>query len=317
MSRTVSALAMLDDYAASQDVPAFRVVTATELLAHDFPPRANLLAPWLPSQGLAMVYAPRGIGKTHFSLGVAVAVATGGAFLNWQAPAAAGVLFIDGEMPGVVLQERLAAICASTGREPAAPLRFLTPDLQAHGTPNLADPRHQEQLEPLLDGVSLIVIDNIATCCHGGRENETEAWLPVQGWALRQRAAGRSVLFIHHSGKSGSQRGASSREDVLDTVINLKRPGDYEPSQGARFVVQFEKSRGFHGDDAKGFEATLTTDSAGAQAWTVADLEDSTFDQVLALLRDEVPQADIARELQVARSTVSRHAKRARQEGLL
>jgi putative DNA primase/helicase len=294
----------------------YRAVTAAELLVHEFPPRAHLLAPWLPSQGLAMVYAPRGIGKTHFSLGVAFAVASGGPFLNWQAPAAAEVLFIDGEMPGIVLQERLAAICASTGRELTAPLRFITPDLQPHGTPNLADPRDQEQLEPLLEGVSLIVVDNIATCCFGGRENETEGWLPVQGWALRQRAAGRSVLFIHHSGKSGSQRGASSREDVLDTVINLKRPGDYDPSHGARFVVSFEKSRGFHGDDANGFEAALTTDSAGAQAWTIVNLEDSTFDQVLALLRDEVPQADIARELQINRSTVSRHAKRARQEGL-
>ena len=151
----------------------------------------------------------------------------------------------------------------------------------------------------------------------GGRENETEGWLPVQGWALRQRAAGRSVLFVHHAGKSGNQRGASSREDVLDTVVSLKRPGDYDPAQGARFVVTFEKSRGFHSDDAKGFEASLTTDAAGAQAWAVADLEDSTFDQVISLLRDDVPQADIARELQINRSTVSRHAKRARQEGLI
>jgi putative DNA primase/helicase len=315
MSKTAAALAVLDEYHAR--APGFTAVTAGELLAHDFPPRENLLAPWLPRQGLGMIFAPRGIGKTHFSLGVAVAVASGGTFLNWQAPRPAGVLFLDGEMPGVVLQERLAAIVASTGRELAAPLRFVTPDLQAHGTPNLADPLDQERLEPLLDGVALVIVDNIATCCHGGRENETEGWLPVQGWALRQRAAGRSVLFVHHAGKSGNQRGASSREDVLDTVVSLKRPGDYDPAQGARFVVTFEKSRGFHGDAAKGFEASLTTDAAGAQAWAVADLEDSTLDQVVALLRDEVPQADIARELQINRSTVSRHAKRARQEGLL
>ena len=60
-----------------------------------------------------------------------------------------------------------------------------------------------------------------------GRENEAEGWLPVQDWALGHRRAGRSVLFIHHAGKGGLQRGTSRREDVLDTVIGLRRPTDY------------------------------------------------------------------------------------------
>lgn len=54
-------------------------------------------------------------------------------------------------------------------------------------------------------------------------------------------------MFIHHAGKSGAQRGTSKREDVLDTVVALKRPGDYVTSQGARFEVHFEKARGIFG----------------------------------------------------------------------
>jgi hypothetical protein len=50
----------------------------------------------------------------------------------------------------------------------------------------------------------------------------------------------------------------SRREDVLDTVVNLRRPEDYE--QGARFEVHFDKSRGFMGKDAEPFEATLSDD---------------------------------------------------------
>lgn len=90
-----------------------RVVDALDFMALQFPPRENILSPWLPRQGLGMVYAPRGIGKTHFSLGVAYAVAGGGLFFGWQAMAPRGVLFLDGEMPAGVLQERLAriAIC--------------------------------------------------------------------------------------------------------------------------------------------------------------------------------------------------------------
>ena len=94
---------------------------------------------------------------------------------------------------------------------------------------------------------ALIVVDNISCLCRSGRENEAESWLPVQGWALRQRAAGRAVLFIHHSGKNGEQRGASKREDILDTVIKLKRPVDYEPSQGAVFELIFRKGAASQG----------------------------------------------------------------------
>ena len=47
-------------------------------LQKSFPPRQTLLAPWLPEQGLAMIHAPRGIGKTHLALGTAWAVAAGG-----------------------------------------------------------------------------------------------------------------------------------------------------------------------------------------------------------------------------------------------
>jgi len=78
------------------------------------------------------------------------------------------------------------------------------------------------------------------------------------------------VLFIHHSGKGGAQRGTSRKEDVLDTVIALRRPEDYSPAEGARFEVHFEKARGFAGEEAEPFEAALT--GAG---WAVCKLEDA------------------------------------------
>ena len=95
--------------------PAFRtfnVDSLGEFLQRDIPPLEQVLAPWLPMQGLTMVYAARGVGKTFFALNVAYAVASGGSFLNWSAPKPRGVLYIDGEMPAVAMQERLANIVA-------------------------------------------------------------------------------------------------------------------------------------------------------------------------------------------------------------
>lgn len=62
-------------------------ITGAELLAMDIPPRATLMSPWLPESGAAMIYAPRGIGKTHLALSIGCAVATGSPFLRWKVAA--------------------------------------------------------------------------------------------------------------------------------------------------------------------------------------------------------------------------------------
>lgn len=283
--------------------PTLRTIDAATLLEMVFPPRELVLAPWLPAKGLAMIYGPRGIGKTHLSLGIAFAVATGGVFLRWKADRPRRVLVIDGEMPGVVLQERLSAIVDAAPLEaPAGYIRFLAMDMQDGGNLDLSDEGCHVALDAAIGDAELVIVDNISTLARGGRENEAESWLPVQQWALAQRRAGRSVVFIHHAGKGGQQRGTSRREDVLDTVVALRRPSDHQPDEGARFEVHFEKSRGFHGDDAKPFEAALTP-GAG---WTTRDLADVDVARVMALTADGMSVRDIAEELKISRSKASR-----------
>ena len=294
---------------------ALQSVSVRDFLQMELPVREHLLAPWLPTQGLAMIHAARGTGKTHLSLGIAYAVASGGRFLNWQAPQARGVLFIDGEMPAGVLQERLARL-TSPAVEIQAPFQLITPDLQPFGIPDLGSLEGQRTIDQYVtDDIKLLVVDNLSCLVRSGKENEAESWQPVQSWALRHRARGRSVLFIHHSGKAGMQRGTSRREDVLDTVIALRRPVDYRPQDGAVFDVCFEKARGIYGGDVEPFEAKLTTDAHGRQTWVTRSVEDSTYERVIELLSEGLSQAEIARELNVNRSTVSRHAKRAKAEG--
>jgi putative DNA primase/helicase len=294
-----------------------RPVSLQELLTLDFPPRENLLDPWLPSQGLVMAYAPRGLGKTFFAGGVAYACCTGGQYLGWRAPRPNGVLYIDGEMPGAVMQERFAAFVASSPLEPQAPFILLTPDLQEEGMPRLDTADGQEAIEGILTPeIKLIIVDNISTLTCT-KENEADGWTPIQAWALRQRSRGRSVLFIHHSGKAGQQRGTSRREDVLDTVLSLRRPVDYQPDQGAVFEIHYEKARGLYGDDVQPIEARLTTAPDGTMEWTTRAVEACTFERVVSLLNEGMNQKDIAQELGLNKSTVSRHARKAKREGLL
>ncbi|MHB8551394.1 MAG: hypothetical protein ACYDB8_10595 [Acidiferrobacterales bacterium] len=168
------------------------------------------------------------------------------------------------------------------------------------------------------DDTALIIVDNLSALVRrGGRENEAESWLTVAEWALKHRAAGRSILFLHHSGKNGAQRGTSKREDLLDTVIALRRPAAYDPADGAVFEVHFEKARGIFGKDTEPFEARLTADANGAQAWTMRDIQDSTLERVIELHDLGLKQNEIADELGINKSNVCRALKKAELEGTI
>ncbi len=286
--------------------PALVLISVEELLATEFPPREMVLSPWLPSKGLAMIYGRRGLGKTHVALGIAWAVATGGSFLRWTAPRQRRVVILDGEMPGEALKARLAEISAKAGvAVPEGFIRLAAADLQERSI-NLAEEADQRELEPHLAGADLVIVDNISTLAAYGRENEAESWLPVQTWALGQRRAGRTVLFLHHAGKGGAQRGTSRREDVLDTVIALREPPDYQQAEGARFAVHFEKARGFHGKAAEPFEAAL-----GEAGWVMRDAVDAEVERALALRATGLSVREIAEEMGTHKSWVERRLRRA------
>ena len=294
----------------AQYVPAYtkglKVLDAEELLGAEFPPRSLTLAPWLPDKGSAMVYAPRGVGKTWIALSIAHSIACGGEFLCWRAPNPRRVLYIDGEMPAAVLQERYAAVVAASMRDaPRQNFRLVAADYQPDGLPDLADAESQRFYEAAIADAQLIIVDNLSTVARGLRENEADAFGPVQSWMLAQRAAGRSVLLVHHAGKGGAQRGTSRKEDVLDTVISLSWPPGYSATEGARFEVRFTKSRGFWGRDAEPFEARFAEGR-----WSTAEIVAEDSAEALAALREQgLSIRDIAERCGVSKSEVQRRLK--------
>ncbi|MBW7849990.1 MAG: AAA family ATPase [Rhodospirillales bacterium] len=295
-----------------------KTLSLDSFLRLDIPPRELVLAPIIPTQGLAMLYAARGVGKTHVGLGIAYAVATGGEFLRWKAPLPRRVLIIDGEMPAATMQERLAAIVTATSLEPPAPdyLRIISPDLQDDPIPDLSTVEGQNAVDEHLDGIELVILDNLSTLCRSGRENESESWVGVQEWLLALRRRGLSVLIVHHAGKGGAQRGTSKREDILDTVLNLRRPDDYSATEGARFEVHIEKGRGITGDDAKPFEAKLMVVN-GAAVWSTRDLEDVKLHRAADLFRDGTSVRDVADELGISKSAAGRLRDKCKAGGLI
>ena len=300
---------------ASEDVGANRLrpIPLARLFALDIKPRGMVLDPIIPEKGLALLYGIRGTGKTHVAHGIAYAVATGSGFLKWRAERPRRVLLIDGEMPAQALRERLeqvaAAVAAETGAATPAPFDITAGDLIDRGIGDLASPSVQAELEPWLDGVELLILDNLSSLTTGLRENDADAWSPIQQWLLRLRRRGISVLIVHHAGKGGEQRGTSRREDVLDTSISLRRPVDYAPTEGARFEVHIEKGRGIHGEHARPFEARLAI-ADGRTVWSMKEVENVERARVATLLDLGFSIRNIAEETGIHRSKVLRLKQR-------
>jgi putative DNA primase/helicase len=297
---------VIDYVAAALRPPQLSAMTIDEFLRRDFPPRETMLAPWLGVASLALMYALRGTGKTLVAHGVAWAVACGGGFLKWNAPQPRRVLLIDGEMRAGDIQERFHNIRAVSELMPQPGfLKILAADTFRDGLPNLHSLDGQQRYADVIGDADFIIADNLSTLCPTLKENDADFWAPVVEWQLSLRRANKSVLLVHHAGKAGTQRGSSRKEDVLDTVISLRRPPDYSPAQGARFEVHFEKARGFYGPEAEPFETRLID-----REWTIGPVKSGDDPETMRVLHGQgMSVRDIAERTGVPRSTVHRHLK--------
>lgn len=297
-----------------------KAITIDEFLKLDLPKQEMILSPFLPTQGLCLIYAKRGVGKTHVALGIAYATASGGTFLKWEAPKPRKVLYLDGEMPAIAMQERLRRISVTENIKPPTPdyLRFITPDLQDGPMPDLSTKDGRNAIEELIIDRDLIIIDNISTLFRSGTENEAESWQPVQDWALEMRRQGKSILFIHHAAKGGQQRGTSKKEDILDTVISLKQPPNYQTDEGACFEVNFEKIRHFAGEEAESFQVNLREQDDGLWIWEICELDiDPKIVEIAEAHKQGLTIMQIMKQTGLTKSQIETKLKKAKQQGLI
>jgi putative DNA primase/helicase len=269
----------------------------------DLPQRPMVLDPILSSQSLALLYGPRGIGKTFMALGIAWAAASGGSFLGWQAPRPRQVVYIDGETAAIEMRERLRLFGGTTETIPDT-LTFLLGDLhkQDLGLPDLGSVEGQLAIgEQWGAWPDLLVLDNLSSLI-APQHNGDDCWSAIQSFLLYMRRHGTAVLIVHHADKKGQQRGTSRHEDVLDLVLALRPPNGQAPHDGAHFEIHFEKARRLHGDIVKPIEAWLTTDDDGAARWQWRSTPPRDLDRVATLLKDGLNPNQIARRLGISKS---------------
>lgn len=284
----------------------------------DVPERPRLIS-WLPAGGLIMVYGPRGIGKTFFVLSLALSLCQGTSFLKWDVQKSVGALMVDGEMSINMLKERLLVLLKDSN-SPARPLFILSGEhvyLKVGTDLCLTDQKVQNNVLNFLDKkneIGAVVMDNISCLFTGLRESDKQDWEKIMPFLLAMRRRGIAVILVHHSGKSGDQRGTSGREDLLDAVVKLD-PVPGKENEGATFVVRFSKCRGIYGNEVEPIEVSLNTEVTGSWLWK--EWQESALERMISLIKDGIDTVtDLANELEVSKAFVSKLKHKGIKDGI-
>jgi putative DNA primase/helicase len=277
-----------------------------EFMALTFPKRELYLEPWLPRPGLVMVHAPKGEGKTWFVLGVGKAIAAGQDLMTWKCSNYARVLYVDGELPGGSLQERLDKF----RRSPPGMFHVLCRDtflLRRQMMPDLGTAEGRQEIDRIIEACrpDVIILDSQSTLVRSGTENEAESWAPIQDWFLKHRWLGRTVILVCHENKAHKPRGTSKREDVMDTMVGLKKSADDDESAfESVFELTFTKTRDFYGDDAAAMRLRFAIED-GIARWSGEKQKDVRCEKIREMLDAGMKQKDIAKEIGVKESRMS------------
>jgi hypothetical protein len=291
------------------------VVTSAKLGELTIAPRKKLIGDWMREGDLGFIYGFRGSGKTWLVDFLASGVSSGVAPADaWKFHSAENVLLLDGEMPYDDFKARLQSF--GTNEK----LHTLHHDVlfQQNGQSiNLTNPVMQRVVTRLCDakGVKLLILDNLSCLFSGMKENDNDAWEAVLNWLLDLRRKRIAVLIVHHAGVNGRMRGASRREDAAFWVIKVEEIKNRSRDEiGARFGTEFEKNRN-HCSSEWGREwSFLMVDGI----LTIGCKELSFDAQVLRKIQDGLTSAtDIAQEMGVAKSTISKSVTRLKSEGLV
>ncbi len=283
-----------------------RALPAGDFVRVPFPPQVPLCGPWLQTRSLVMLHAERGAGKTWLALAVAQAVATGTPLLGWPCDNPRKVLYIDGELPGDLIQDRLHLL---SDNGPLSPnLRILSPDLlqlRGHSMPDLGDRHGREALDEEIEreNYGLIFLDSISTLVLTGVENDAASWAPLQAWSVKHRSRGRTLMFLHHDNRKGAPRGTSKKEDVLDTMQSALSRCGFEDNASI-FELSFSKHRRFFGADAATRRLSLST-ASGAAEWNIVAPPASQLEIIQNLLAEGKSQKTIADKLGLTPGRIS------------
>jgi RecA-family ATPase len=216
-----------------------------------------ILEPILVEEEAALIFANTGVGKSFFTFGIAVAIATGTDFLGYKASKARKVQYIDGEMNNRDVGIRLVAAIGERADDDEF-MKLLRENLvisnrssNTSATEQFLDISDKNDVSEIVstlqkNEIEVVVFDNYTTLAMSFEdENSSASFQPTLALLAQLKAVNIAPILVHHTAKNGmNYRGSTSIAIPFSSIIGLYKSSSVNERLGAGFMVQFTKSRG-------------------------------------------------------------------------
>lgn len=274
-------------------------LNANELLDLDTVDPTPIWGPAVCTHNLVMIYGGTGIGKTYVCMKLAHTIASGGVWLQWGVTSPKRVLYVDGELGLAAIKRRFKAIQAEAAYSPRGDyFKVLSKDHCGPRLWNIADPADQKKYNEAIGNSEVIFFDNLLSCVFPmhSRDDDVRQWERILPWFHALRDSGRTIIVVHHTGKSGTQLGTSVKENWLDTNIELRLPDSQRSVRGTEFEWRFKKTRDVKRSDAQNMLVTYAEDDDGVSRWTWLPLNSCQTDVVQDLKAQGKSRREVAKQ---------------------
>jgi replicative DNA helicase len=307
----------------SDENPAV-VVGFQSILTRECAPIEYAIDPLLSKRGTGEVYGWRGTGKSYFCTKMARDIAIGEQSLwgghkggggHWAISRPFRQLYVYGEMDESEIQERMRQIARMDESKIPTDEQFgtISMDYQKSWRPKISTARDRKFIEDRLfgGGYEGLWLDNLSTLWPASQEAQSDRDAILADWFTDLNQRGIWVIFLHHAGKSGEQRGGSEKEDMLSFVIKLRRPANYKPEEQLRIEVHIEKNRHkcLSPRSLMPFEVQLIKDSLGKNAWVTRPALHAQRIAAFEMFKNKMPTMLVGQEVGVSRATAYRWFK--------
>jgi hypothetical protein len=216
--------------------------TARNLLEDETPPPASIIDKLLLAATLLVIAGPPKVGKTWLALLLALCLVTGKPFLGFDVPERRRVLFLGGEGNDPHLKKRLmAAIAFFPGIE--------EPDLDnlkivsTQGKVKFDEALGASTVKRWADEADVLIADPTFRFQASGDENSHRDARVVQDYLDSLKAAGKTIVAVHHTRKPGaidagvSEIRGAGWDAFCDSALILRRK---KGGASERFILEFD-----------------------------------------------------------------------------
>jgi AAA domain len=241
-------------------------LTPSQWKARDIPTQDRLLGDLLSTTTRSMLSADTGLGKTMLGLAFNFAMRLKADFLHWKAHREARVLIVDGEMPGELIQSRIAVAASwfGVGASDITDGLYLLSREDVEDMPPLDT---SEGARWLLDFISKLgkidhaTFGNIASLTASCLKEEDGA-RALKDLQLQLTKLHIGQLWEHHTGHDTTRAyGPKMRSWHLDTDMMGERVD--QPDTDVALVLKFTKARRRTPENRANFEELEITLAQG------------------------------------------------------